>query len=139
VKINPNRKQLVVYRVTTLLFPGKQPIACLKRETTLSCFIIFQYLKILKFWNFMNWIFWKFWNIEIFYKFWYLMKILNFFKIFEVLKKKKNWNIVNFFFKFWTLIFFYYYTSLTSHWLKLNHMTWNNLIVLWKLTQTGNN
>jgi hypothetical protein len=36
VKINPNGKQLVVYRVTTLLFPGKQPIACLKRETTLS-------------------------------------------------------------------------------------------------------
>jgi hypothetical protein len=29
VKINPNGKQLVVYRVTTLLFPGKQPIACL--------------------------------------------------------------------------------------------------------------
>jgi IMP cyclohydrolase len=27
VKINPNGKQLVVYRVTTLLFPGKQPIA----------------------------------------------------------------------------------------------------------------
>jgi hypothetical protein len=25
VKINPNGKQLVVYRVTTLLFPGKQP------------------------------------------------------------------------------------------------------------------
>jgi len=36
VKINPNGKQLVVYRVTTLLFPGKQPIACFKRETTLS-------------------------------------------------------------------------------------------------------
>jgi hypothetical protein len=36
VKINPNGKQLVVYRVTTLLFPGKQPIARLKRETTLS-------------------------------------------------------------------------------------------------------
>jgi hypothetical protein len=36
VKINPNGKQLVVYQVTTLLFPGKQPIACLKRETTLS-------------------------------------------------------------------------------------------------------
>jgi hypothetical protein len=36
VKINPNEKQLVVYRVTTLLFPGKQPIVCLKRETTLS-------------------------------------------------------------------------------------------------------
>jgi hypothetical protein len=33
----------------------------------------------------------------------------------------------------------YYYTSLTSHWLKLNHMTWNNFNVLWKLTQTGNN
>jgi hypothetical protein len=32
MKINPNGKQLVVYRVTTLLFPGKQPIACLKRE-----------------------------------------------------------------------------------------------------------
>ena len=32
-----------------------------------------------------------------------------------------------------------YYTSLTSHWLKLNHMTWNNFNVLWKLTQTGNN
>jgi hypothetical protein len=32
----PNGKQLVVYRVTTLLFPGKQPIACLKRETILS-------------------------------------------------------------------------------------------------------
>ena len=32
----PNGKQLVVYRVTTLLFPGKQPIACLKRETTVS-------------------------------------------------------------------------------------------------------
>jgi hypothetical protein len=32
-----------------------------------------------------------------------------------------------------------YYTSLTSHWLKLNHMTWNNINVLWKLTQTGNN
>jgi hypothetical protein len=29
-------KQLVVYRVTTTLFPGKQPIACLKGETTLS-------------------------------------------------------------------------------------------------------
>ena len=38
VKINPNGKQLVVYRVATLLFPGKQPIACLKRETTLSKF-----------------------------------------------------------------------------------------------------
>jgi hypothetical protein len=36
VKINPNGKQVVVYRVTTLLFPGKQPIACLKRVTTLS-------------------------------------------------------------------------------------------------------
>jgi hypothetical protein len=36
VKNNPNGKQVVVYRVTTLLFPGKQPIACLKRETTLS-------------------------------------------------------------------------------------------------------
>ena len=36
MKINPNGKQLVVYRVATLLFPGKQPIACLKRETTLS-------------------------------------------------------------------------------------------------------
>jgi hypothetical protein len=36
VKINPNGKQLVVYRLTTLLFSGKQPIACLKRETTLS-------------------------------------------------------------------------------------------------------
>jgi hypothetical protein len=36
VKINPNGKQLVIYRVTTLLFPDKQPIACLKRETTLS-------------------------------------------------------------------------------------------------------
>ena len=35
MKINPNGKQLVVYRVTTLLFPGKQPIAYLKRETTL--------------------------------------------------------------------------------------------------------
>jgi hypothetical protein len=35
-EINPNGKHLVVYRVTTLLFPGKQPIACLKRETTLS-------------------------------------------------------------------------------------------------------
>jgi hypothetical protein len=35
VKINPNAKQLVVYRVTTLLFPGKQPIVCLKREATL--------------------------------------------------------------------------------------------------------
>ena len=32
----PNGKQLVIYRVTTLLFPGKQPIACLKSETTLS-------------------------------------------------------------------------------------------------------
>ena len=37
---------------------------------------------------------------------------------------KKNWD---------------YYTSLTSHWLKLNHMTWNNFNVLWKLTQTRNN
>jgi hypothetical protein len=36
VKINPNGKQLVVYRVTTILFPGKQLIVCLKRETTLS-------------------------------------------------------------------------------------------------------
>ena len=33
----------------------------------------------------------------------------------------------------------HYYTSLTSHWLKLNHMTWNNFNVLWKLTQTGIN
>ena len=35
----------------------------------------------------------------------------------------------------------YYYTSLTSHWFKLNHMTWNNFNVLWKLTQitTDNN
>jgi hypothetical protein len=31
VKINPNGKQLVVYRVTTLLFTGKQPTACMKR------------------------------------------------------------------------------------------------------------
>jgi len=36
VKINPNGKQLVVYRVTTLVFPGKQLVACLKREPTLS-------------------------------------------------------------------------------------------------------
>ena len=36
MKINLNGKQLVVYRVTTLFPPGKQPIACLKRETTLS-------------------------------------------------------------------------------------------------------
>jgi hypothetical protein len=36
VKINPNGKQLVVYWVTTLVFPGKQLIVCLKRETTLS-------------------------------------------------------------------------------------------------------
>jgi hypothetical protein len=37
LKINPNGKQLVVYRVTTLLFPGKQPLrASWKRETTLS-------------------------------------------------------------------------------------------------------
>ena len=55
MKINPNGKQLVVYRVTTLLFPGKQPIACLKRETTLSniswnfqIFIKFQILKSIK-------------------------------------------------------------------------------------------
>ena len=34
--VTPNGKQLVVYRVTTLLFPGKQLIVCLKRETTLS-------------------------------------------------------------------------------------------------------
>ena len=33
----------------------------------------------------------------------------------------------------------WYYTSLTSHWLKLNHMTRNNFNVLGKLTQTGNN
>jgi hypothetical protein len=59
VKINPNGKQLVVYRVTTLLFPGKQPIACLKRETTLSkisqnfkIFIKFQNSKINKVKNF---------------------------------------------------------------------------------------
>jgi hypothetical protein len=35
-EINQNEKQLVVYRVTTLLFPDKQPTACLKRETILS-------------------------------------------------------------------------------------------------------
>jgi hypothetical protein len=35
VKSNLNGKQLVVERETTLLFPGKQPIACLKTETTL--------------------------------------------------------------------------------------------------------
>ena len=29
--------------------------------------------------------------------------------------------------------------GLTSHWLKLNHMTCNNFNVLWKLTQTWNN
>ena len=55
----------------------------------------------------------------------------------KTLKKYKNvqHNIIS----LNTLTNSIYYTSLTSHWLKLNHMTWNNFNVLWKLTQTGNN
>jgi hypothetical protein len=32
VKINPNGKQLVVYRVTTLLFPGKQIVVYIAEQ-----------------------------------------------------------------------------------------------------------
>jgi hypothetical protein len=54
--MNPNGKQLVVYQVTTLLFPGKQPIACLTRETTLSKISkkIQNFHKISKFQNIFN-------------------------------------------------------------------------------------
>jgi hypothetical protein len=126
-----------------------------------NCFIIFQYyylnIKIFE-------ILWKLKFLKLFEKFEILkfLKILisyehfdfffNFWNFWNVFKFLKYWN----FLKIWTEFFFFffidfiilkfyagnnqdYYTSLTSHWLRLNHMTWNFVNILWKLTQTGNN
>jgi hypothetical protein len=98
VKINPNGKQLVVYRVTTLLFPGKQPIACLKRVDVynpLKAITVLLYRTTDQDQNF-----------DILWKFWIFLKFLNFkllfFIDFIILKFYENFEML---WNFWKSCF----------------------------------